>query len=53
MDITIDDVTEEDFDLILEILQNTTVSINDTVKIQKYYNLYNKIQRIVAVIKEE
>lgn len=52
MDVTIDEVTEEDFDLILEILQNTTVSISDTVKIQKYYNLYNKIQRIVTIIKE-
>jgi hypothetical protein len=53
MDITIDEVTEEDFDLILEILQNTTVSISDTTKIQKYYKLYSKIQRIVAIIKEE
>lgn len=53
MDITIDDVTEEDFDLILEIIRNTSVAIHDTEKIKQYNTLYHKIQKIVALIKQE
>jgi hypothetical protein len=52
-DITIDNVTELDFNLILEILQSLTVSVTDRVKFEQYNRLYLKIQNIVDTIKSQ
>ena len=52
-EITVEDVTEEDLDLILEILQTLTVNITDYEKIKQYNRLYLKIQNIVDMIKSQ
>jgi hypothetical protein len=52
-EITVEDVTEEDFDLILEILQTLTINITDYEKLKQYNKLYLKIQNIVHMIKSQ